>query len=345
MVDFNEISASFRRSPKRWLVTGVAGFIGSHLLEALLENGQTVVGLDNFSTGHRANLEDVTSRLDPAAAARFEFIEGDIRDPALCQAAVAGADVVLHQAALGSVPRSVEAPLDAHANNVTGFLNVLAAARDAGVKRFVYASSSSVYGSDDSAVKIEPRLGTPLSPYAVTKLTDELYARVFREVYGFESVGLRYFNVFGPRQDPNGAYAAVIPRWTERLLRGEECAVFGDPLKSRDFCFVRNVVECNLLAAAAPAAAIADGVFNVACGARTTLAELFDLIKSHASKYRPAAQNALLRQEPARAGDISHSLADIERARRCLGYRPEHDVARGLENAVAWYAERNQLRA
>jgi UDP-N-acetylglucosamine 4-epimerase len=207
------------------------------------------------------------------------------------------------------------------------------------VKRFVYASSSSVYGSDDSAVKVERRIGSPLSPYAVTKLADELYARVFQQVYGFESVGLRYFNVFGPRQDPNGAYAAVIPRWTERLLCGEPCAVYGDPKKSRDFCYVRNVVQANLLAALAPSSAIEDGVFNIACGARTTLSELFELIRARVALRRPEAKSAGLREEPARAGDIAHSLADIERARTCLGYEPEFDVARGLELAVAWYAE------
>jgi UDP-N-acetylglucosamine/UDP-N-acetylgalactosamine 4-epimerase len=338
MALYAEVAERLERQPRRWLVTGVAGFIGSHLLENLLRLGQSVIGVDNFMTGHVRNLEDVTRKLGPAAAGRFELIEGDIRDLAVCRKAVSGVDIVLHQAALGSVPRSVDEPLESHACNVTGFMNVLVAARDAGVERLVYASSSSVYGSDDAPIKSEQRLGVPLSPYAVTKLGNELYARVFRDVYAFETVGLRYFNVFGPRQDPNGPYAAVIPRWTEHLLRGQECVVYGDPNKSRDFCYVQNVVECNLLAACSPARQLTDPVYNVACGQRTTLLELFSAIKQRAAVYRPDAARAALREEPARAGDIAHSLADIERARQNLGYRPSYDVSRGLELSVPWYA-------
>jgi UDP-N-acetylglucosamine/UDP-N-acetylgalactosamine 4-epimerase len=338
MTRFQELTERLESRPRRWLVTGVAGFIGSHLLENLLRLGQSVVGVDNFATGHVRNLDDVTTRLGPSAAGRFELIEGDIRDLAVCRKAVSGMDIVLHQAALGSVPRSVDEPLESHACNVTGFMNVLVAARDAGVERLVYASSSSVYGSDDSPIKSEPRLGAPLSPYAVTKLSNELYARVFRDVYTFECVGLRYFNVFGPRQDPNGPYAAVIPRWTELLLRGQDCVVYGDPNKSRDFCYVQNVVECNLLAACARAGDLKDAVYNIACGQRTTLLELFDAIKHRVAAYRPDAAKATLREEPPRAGDIPHSLADIERAKNSLGYRPAYDVARGLELSVPWYA-------
>jgi UDP-N-acetylglucosamine 4-epimerase len=338
MALYAEVAERLERQPRRWLVTGVAGFIGSHLLENLLRLGQSVIGVDNFMTGHVRNLDDVTRKVGPAAAARFELIEGDIRDLAVCRRAASGVDIVLHQAALGSVPRSVDEPLESHACNVTGFMNVLVAARDAGVERLVYASSSSVYGSDDAPIKSEPRLGVPLSPYAVTKLGNELYARVFRDVYAFDTVGLRYFNVFGPRQDPNGPYAAVIPRWTERLLRAQECVVYGDPNKSRDFCYVQNVVECNLLAACAPAGNLTDPVYNVACGRRTTLLELFSAIKQRAAVYRPDAARTSLREEPARAGDIAHSLADIERAKKTLGYRPSYDVSRGLELSVPWYA-------
>ena len=337
MAHYAELAERLRCEPRRWLVTGVAGFIGSHLLENLLRLGQSVIGVDNFSTGHVRNLEDVTSRVGPAAA-RFELVEGDIRDLAVCRKAASGVDIVLHQAALGSVPRSVDDPLESHACNVTGFMNVLVAARDAGVERLVYASSSSVYGSDDASIKSEGRLGTPLSPYAVTKLSNELYARVFHDVYAFETVGLRYFNVFGPRQDPNGPYAAVIPRWTEHLFSGQECVVYGDPNKSRDFCYVQNVVECNLLAAGAAADNLGDPVFNVACGRRTTLLELFNAIKQRVAAYRPDTAMATLRHEPARAGDIAHSLADIERAKSSLGYRAEYDISRGLDLSVPWYA-------
>ena len=332
---YDEIRERLRSEPRSWLVTGVAGFIGSHLLEALLRLDQRVIGVDSFVTGKPANLNDVGRRVGPARARHFSLIEGDIRDPGVCRAAVDGVDVVLHQAALGSVPRSLEDPLDAHSSNVTGFLNMLIAARDAGVRRFVYASSSSVYGDDESVTKSEPRLGDPLSPYAATKLADEIYAGVFERSYGFAGVGLRYFNVFGPRQDPNGPYAAVIPRWTEELLRGRDCVVFGSPEKSRDFCFVENVVQCNLLAACVePVPACTPRVFNVACGERTTLGALFRLIRERVARHRPEALNAELLEAAARPGDIEHSLADIQRARHELGYAPLYGIGRGLDRTV-----------
>jgi UDP-N-acetylglucosamine/UDP-N-acetylgalactosamine 4-epimerase len=342
MTAYDELCSQLRAQPRRWLVTGVAGFIGSHLLETLLRLGQSVTGVDNFTTGRVQNLSDVSARVGAEAAARFELIEGDIRDLPVCRSALRNVDLVLHQAAIGSVPRSVDDPLESHASNVTGFLKLLIAARDAGVERVVYASSSAIYGDDDSETKSEDRIGSPLSPYAVTKLADELYAGVFARVYGIESVGLRYFNVFGPRQDPNGPYAAVIPRWTELLLKAERCVVYGDAEKSRDFCYVDNVVQANLLTAFAPTSALKMPVMNIACGERTTLRELYSLIRTHVATHRPDVANAALEQEPPRLGDIAHSLASIERAREQLGYEPTHDVARGIGLAVAWYVEQVQ---
>lgn len=333
---------SLRKEPRRWLVTGVAGFIGSNLLERLLELGQHVVGVDNFVTGHRHNLEDACSKT--AQGARFDFIEGDICDPAICERAMGGVDYVLHQAALGSVPRSVDNPRSSHASNVDGFINLIDAARQAQVKRFVYASSSSVYGSDTSDVKTEERMGKPLSPYAATKLIDEVYADVFARVYGIEAIGLRYFNVFGARQDPNGPYAAVIPRWTQHLLDDEPCLLFGDGTKSRDFCYIANVVQANLLAATAPAAAAEARVFNVACGERTTLEQLFELIRDRVADHHPRARTANLASRPPQVGDIPHSLADVSRARQHLGYEPTHDIARGLDETTSWYVTRAGVR-
>jgi UDP-N-acetylglucosamine/UDP-N-acetylgalactosamine 4-epimerase len=338
MTRYLEVQADLRRTPRRWLVTGVAGFIGSHLLEALLKLGQQVVGLDSFATGYRRNLEDVASRVGAEAFRRFDFRRGDIRDLETCAAAVAGVDFVLHQAALGSVPRSMAEPLASHAANVDGFVNVLLAAHAAGVKRVVYASSSSVYGDEPSEPKVEERRGRLLSPYAATKLINEVYAETFRVTHQLDSVGLRYFNVFGARQDPHGAYAAVIPRWTESLLAGEACVVFGDGSASRDFCYVDNVVQANLLAALAPREQLVEPVFNIACGARTSLRELFTMIRDLAAEVNPEAASASLRQEAPRAGDILHSLASIERARQRLGYSPDFDVARGMQQTVRAYA-------
>jgi UDP-N-acetylglucosamine 4-epimerase len=335
MTTYETLAEQLRKSPKRWLVTGVAGFIGSHLLERLLELGQTVVGIDNFATGHRSNLEQ--ARVNAASGARFEFREGDIRDGEFCERAVQDVDIVLHQAALGSVPRSVEDPRASHAANVNGFINVLDAARRAAVRRFVYASSSSVYGSDTSPVKTEERTGKPLSPYASTKLIDEVYADVFARVYGVECVGLRYFNVFGPRQDPNGPYAAVIPRWISRLVDGTPCELFGDGGKSRDFCYVANVVQANLLAALSGTPSAEERAFNIACGERTTLTRLFEMIRASVGASLPHAARAELALQPARLGDVPHSLADIARAERVLGYVPTHDIARGLDETVKYY--------
>ena len=338
MTRYQAVQEQLRSEPKTWLVTGVAGFIGSHLLEALLHLKQSVVGLDSFVTGSRRNLADVAARVGQTSYANFRLLEGDIRDPNACAEAMQGIDLVLHEAALASVPRSMADPSSTLASNVSGFANVLLAAHAAGVERVVYASSSSVYGDDTSDMKVEPKLGRPLSPYATSKLVNEIYADTFRRTHGIDSVGLRYFNVFGPRQDPHGAYAAVIPRWTEQLLAGEPCVVFGDGSASRDFCFTDNVVQANLLAACTPEAA--GGVFNIGFGKRTTLTELFSAIRQRAAELRPAAAHSTLRHEAPRAGDIPHSLADIEHARQALEYRPAYDLARGLDQTVPWYAKR-----
>jgi UDP-N-acetylglucosamine 4-epimerase len=343
MSRYSALRSELSSFPRRWLITGVAGFIGSHLLEELLRLNQIVVGIDNFSTGHRRNLDQVLSSLPDKDAARFQLFDGDICDLHLCRAAAEGVDFVLHQAALGSVPRSVEEPLVSHAANVDGFLNVLIAARDARVARFVYASSSSVYGDDASDSKLEERLGRPLSPYAATKLVDEIYAQVFGRVYGVPSIGLRYFNVFGPRQDPNGAYAAVIPRWTEQLIRGKPCILFGDAEKSRDFCYVANVAQANLLAALAPDRSIGK-IYNVAYGRRTSLEQLFTMLRERVARRRPSAAQASLQREPPRLGDIAHSLADIAKATELLGYEPTHDIGQGLDETVDWYVRAARQR-
>jgi UDP-N-acetylglucosamine 4-epimerase len=324
--------------PRRWLVTGAAGFIGSHLTETLLGLGQEVVGLDNFATGRRENVADVLAAVGPVRAARFRLIEGDIRDPATCATAMEGAACVLHQAALGSVPRSLKDPRTSHDVNVTGFMNVLLAARDAGVKRVVYASSSSVYGDHPALPKREETIGRPLSPYAVTKLADELYAEVFGKAYGLELVGLRYFNVFGPRQDPSGPYAAVIPLWFSALLRGSDVVINGDGETSRDFCYVANVVQANLLAANASTAAALGHVYNVACGDRTTLNQLYEQIRGEVARHRPDVSSVGPRYAPFRAGDVRHSLADIGSATALLGFKPTHRVGEGLAEAAHWYS-------
>jgi UDP-N-acetylglucosamine 4-epimerase len=328
-----------RTAPRTWLVTGCAGFIGSNLLETLLAQGQRVVGLDNFSTGHRQNLDDVRQSVGEAAWARFRFLEGDLRDLDSCRAACEGVDLVLHQAALGSVPRSLADPITTNASNVTGFLNLLVAARDAGVKRFVYAASSSTYGDHPGLPKVEATIGRPLSPYAVTKYVNELYARVFEDSYGMETVGLRYFNVFGRRQDPSGAYAAVIPKWVGQLLKGEPCVIHGDGETSRDFCYVENAVQANLLAATARGAGVTGEVYNVAVGERTTLKELFCLIRDGLAEHRPELAGVEPTYADFRAGDVRHSQADISKARERLGYVPTHTAPQGLQEALAWYVE------
>jgi UDP-N-acetylglucosamine 4-epimerase len=332
-----QIQSELGGVPKTWLITGVAGFIGSSLLETLLKLDQRVAGLDNLATGHRKNLDEVKSLVTGAQWARFRFIEGDICNRTVCRCACDGADFVLHQAALGSVPRSMADPLASHESNVTGFVNMLVAARDAKVKRFVYASSSAVYGDHPDLPKVEDKIGQPLSPYAATKLMNEVYAEVFMRAYGLESIGLRYFNVFGPRQDPEGAYAAVIPKWIASLLRREPVQVNGDGETSRDFCFIANVVQANLLAATTTNTEAVNQVYNIAVGERTTLNELFQLLET-GLRRRDAS---LREQEPVykdfRPGDVRHSLADISKAQRLLGYAPTQRVAGGLNLALEWY--------
>lgn len=328
-----------RKRPATWLVTGVAGFIGSNLLETLLQLGQRVVGLDNFSTGHQYNLDEVKNRVGDEAWQRFCFIQGDIRTLADCQKACAGADYVLHQAALGSVPRSIEDPITTNENNISGFLNMLTAARDAKVLRMVYAASSSTYGDHPGLPKVEDQIGNPLSPYAVTKLVNELYANVFVRAYDFKAIGLRYFNIFGQRQDPNGAYAAVIPKWFAGLLEGDPVFINGDGETSRDFCFIDNCVQANIMAATADDEAAGE-VYNVAFGERTTLNELYRLIQERVATRVPAATEATPVYRDFRAGDVRHSLADISKAARLLGYQPEYSVRAGLDKAADWYMDR-----
>jgi len=339
MTRYEELLGELHAAPKRWLITGVAGFIGSTLLETLLKHEQIVKGIDNFSTGHLRNLEQVERCVQPNQWRRFTFLEGDIREVAACRCACEGVDFVLHEAALGSVPRSIKDPVTSHDVNVSGFLNMLVAARDGNARRFVYASSSSVYGDSPELPKREPNIGSPLSPYALTKLMNELTAEIFARCYDTESIGLRYFNVFGPRQDPAGPYAAVIPKWIVAMLRREPIEVYGDGETSRDFCFVENVVQSNILAAMTTDRAAVNQVYNVAVNGRTTLNQLFHLIKDllrtdhpYLIDYRPAYKES-------RLGDVRHSHADISRATRLLGYRPTDDICEGLSKTLAWYKE------
>ena len=323
----------------KFLITGVAGFIGSNLLETLLKQNNNVVGLDNFSTGHQKNLQEVRRLVSSEQWSRFRFIEGDIRNPEDCKAACDGADVVLHQAALGSVPRSIEDPINTNANNIDGFLNMLVAARDAKVKRFVYAASSSTYGDHPDLPKVEDKIGRPLSPYAVTKVVNELYADVFAKTYAMECVGLRYFNVFGRRQDSNGAYAAVIPKWTAALIKSEPVIINGDGETSRDFCYIDNVVQANLLAATTNNPDAVNQVYNVAVGERTSLNDLYREIHqqllprySHLAEAKPTYRDF-------RSGDVRHSLANISKARSLLRYSPTCRLRDGLAEAVVWYIQ------
>ncbi len=321
----------------RWLVTGAAGFIGSHLVETLLRGGQDVVGLDNFATGHRRNLDDVRARVGEEAWARLRFIEGDIRELRDCQEAVSGVTYVLHQAALGSVPRSIHDPITSHRANVDGFLNVLEASRLAGVRRVVYASSSSVYGDHPGLPKREELTGSPLSPYALTKRINEEYADVYGRTYGFEAVGLRYFNVFGARQDPDGPYAAVIPRWVAAMLAEKACVINGDGATSRDFCYVANAVQANIRAALSTTPGLAGQVFNVAVSERTDLRTLHGLLQENLLALGAIDTPMAAEHGPFRAGDVRHSLADISRAGEAIGYRPTHALADGLREALPWY--------
>lgn len=337
MTAYQDLLGRLSEAPQTWLVTGVAGFIGCNLLKTLLNLNQRVVGLDNFATGHRRNLESVRASVTPQQWRRFRFIEGDIRDLATCRAACAGVDYVLHQAALGSVPRSLEDPITTNAANIDGFLNMLVAARDAGVSRFVYATSSSTYGDHPDLPKVEERIGRPLSPYAVTKRVNELYAEVFARAYGFDSIGLRYFNIFGPHQDPEGAYAAVIPRWIAAMIRGEPVYINGDGETSRDFCYIANAVQANLLAATTADPEAANQVYNVAVGERTTLNDLFCAIRAALAVRFPHLRNLQPIYRDFRPGDVRHSQADISKARRLLGYEPTHRLADGLREALDWY--------
>ncbi|MDD5759838.1 MAG: SDR family oxidoreductase [Desulfobulbaceae bacterium] len=339
MAQYDVIKNELEANPKKWMITGVAGFIGSNLLETLLDLGQEVVGLDNFSTGHLHNLTQVQEAVSPERWQRFAMIKGDICDLATCQQACAGADYVLHQAALGSVPRSIEDPITTNENNITGFLNMLVASRDAGVRRFVYAASSSTYGDHPGLPKVEDTIGQPLSPYAVTKYVNELYAAVFARAYGLQSIGLRYFNVFGKRQDPNGAYAAVIPKWFSGMIRGQELFINGTGETSRDFCYIDNTVQANILAACADNEQAANQVYNVAFGERTSLNELFDAIRERVVKFVPVAQTMRPTYRDFRAGDVLHSLADISKARELLGYEAKYSVGEGLDLAAHWYVE------
>ncbi|MEZ8802828.1 NAD-dependent epimerase/dehydratase family protein [Vibrio splendidus] len=335
MTKYEQIQQELLESPKTWLVTGVAGFIGSNLLEKLLKLNQTVVGLDNFATGHQRNLDEVKSLVSEEQWSRFNFMEGDIREPKECQKAVQGVDYVLHQAALGSVPRSIADPLTTNAANITGFLNMLDAARQAEVKSFTYAASSSTYGDHPALPKVEENIGNPLSPYAVTKYVNELYAGVYARTYGFKTIGLRYFNVFGRRQDPNGAYAAVIPKWTAAMINGEDVYINGDGETSRDFCYIDNVVQMNVLAATAEED-VKDEVYNVAVGDRTTLNDLFNAIKN-ALNVNGVEINATPIYRDFRAGDVRHSQADISKAKTKLGYGPKFRIKDGIIKAMPWY--------
>lgn len=334
---FDTVKNELSSSPRKWLVTGCAGFIGSNLLESLLKLGQTVVGLDNFATGYQRNLDEVRGSVTPEQWARFTFIEGDIRDLEACRRAAQGVDFVLHQAALGSVPRSLNDPITTNEVNIGGFLNMLVAARDAEVKSFVYAASSSTYGDHPALPKVEENIGNPLSPYAVTKYVNELYADVFARSYGFEAVGLRYFNVFGKRQDPDGAYAAVIPKWTAAMIQGKDVTINGDGETSRDFCFVDNAVQANILAAMAPAEG-RNQVYNVAVSGRSTLNQLFDFLAQALGNQGVAYAKKPVYGE-FRAGDVRHSQADVSKAGRLLGYAPTHTVLQGLEVAMPWYTQ------
>ncbi|RHW76029.1 NAD-dependent epimerase/dehydratase family protein [Colwellia sp. RSH04] len=323
--------------PKTWLVTGCAGFIGSNLIETLLLLNQKVVGLDNFSTGHQHNLDEVNSLVSYEQWQNFTFIKGDIRELQDCILAVKDVDFVLHQAALGSVPRSIADPITTNASNITGFVNMLTAAKDEGVDTFVYAASSSTYGDHPALPKIEENIGKPLSPYAVTKYVNELYADVFFKTYGLNSIGLRYFNVFGKRQDPEGAYAAVIPKWTAAMLNNDDVFINGDGETSRDFCFIENAVQANILAAISDVKA-KNNVYNVALGDRTSLNALHDSLKKALAENNINYQQAPKYRE-FRAGDVRHSQADISKGKLLLGYEPEYKIEQGINKAMPWYID------
>ena len=337
MTAYEKLRSDLKRKPKTWLVTGAAGFIGSNIVETLLKLDQKVVGLDNFATSKRKNLEEVKKLVGPSRWKNFKLIAGDIREWKTCRRACRRVDYVSHQAALGSVPRSIEEPLTANESNITGFLNMLVAARDNQVKRFIYASSSAIYGDHPGMPKVEDAIGVPLSPYAVTKYVNELYADVFARCYGTQTIGLRYFNVFGPRQDPDGPYAAVIPKWIAAMVKNDPVQINGDGATSRDFCYVDNAVQMNLLAATSDNPTAVNQVYNVALNQRTSLNELFGMLRErllphypHLKRYKPVYRGF-------RAGDVRHSQADITRARQMVGYAPTHRIDEGLDAALEWY--------
>lgn len=367
MTKYEQLQDHLRTNQYTWLVTGVAGFIGSNLLENLLILNQKVVGLDNFETGYQHNIDQAIQDAAAALAApsssrhvvsriaegngaanpvlecnhpvtnNFTFIQGDIKDLETCNQACTGVDFVLHQAALGSVPRSIEDPIRTNGANIDGYLNMLVAARDAKVKRFVYAASSSTYGDHPDLPKVEDKIGNPLSPYAVTKVVNELYASVFARTYGFKTIGLRYFNIFGKRQDPNGAYAAVIPKWVASILKGEEVFINGDGETSRDFCYIANTVQMNLLAALAEDGPATDQVYNVARNDRTSLNQLYEMIEDLLMQKVDGLKKNSPSYRDFRAGDVRHSLADITKAKQLLGYEPSHRIGAGMEEAMEWY--------
>ena len=334
---YNEVKRTLLNEQKTWLITGVAGFIGSNLAEALLKLKQKVISLDNFSTGHAYNLEHIKSSVSPEEWKNFTFVEGDITNFKTCQEVTKNIDIVLHQAALGSVPRSIDTPVISNHANVTGFLNMLTAAKDNGVKRFVYASSSSVYGDSQELPKVESRTGNLLSPYAVTKYVNELYMEVFQKCYGMEAIGLRYFNVFGKRQDPNGAYAAVIPKWIGQILEGADLFINGDGETSRDFTYIENVIQANILAGTTDNSEAFGEAFNTAIGGRETLNNLYDAIVKGLREKLPdlVINDAIYRNF--RAGDIRHSNANIDKMKKILGYEPTHSLEEGLSESITWY--------
>ncbi len=334
---FENVKSDLAKNPRTWLVTGVAGFIGSNLLEELLILEQNVVGLDNFATGYQKNLDEIQGRVGEKAWSRFTFLEGDIRNLQDCLKGCAEVDYVMHQAALGSVPRSIEDPILTNESNVDGFLNMLVAARDTSVKRFVFAGSSAVYGDSPHLPKVEDVIGKPLSPYGLTKYANELYANIFSSTYHLECIGLRYFNVFGGRQDPQGAYAAVIPRWIGELMNGTTPTIYGDGETSRDFCYIDNVVQANVLAAATDNSEAINQVFNVACGGRTTLNELYRMIRDNIIPFNPNVEKTEVQYGDFRQGDVRHSLADISKVKHLLGYAPTYDVLQGMKETVKWH--------
>jgi UDP-N-acetylglucosamine 4-epimerase len=339
MTVYESIKQRLQSEPKTWLITGVAGFIGTNLLETLLKLNQQVIGLDNFSTGHHRNLEEVKTLVTIDQWTGFRFIQGDIRNLDDCHRACDGVDYVLHQAALGSVPRSIENPINTNQTNIDGFLNMLLAARDVAVKRFVYAASSSTYGDHPDLPKVEEKIGKPLSPYAVTKLVNELYADVFAKTYDLKTVGLRYFNVFGRRQDPDGAYAAVIPKWIAAMINNRPVYINGDGETSRDFCYIENTVQANLLAATASNEEAVNQVYNVAVGDRTTLNQLYFHLRDNLAEHFAHLRDAKPLYRNFREGDVRHSLADISKSKRLLGYCPTHRIGEGLNEAMGWYVK------